>query len=184
MRIISGSIRGMKLEAPAGLKTRPTTDRVKENLFNLIQFEIEGTRVLDLFCGSAGLGIEALSRGAQSLTYVEKDKESFFIAGRNIEKSGFSNESKSIQMRVEDFLSSRYDENTFDLVFADPPYGKELCILTLKLLHEGNWVAENGLVVLEHGKFENLPVEVGHFSQIQKKVYGQTSISLYRRTSL
>ena len=120
MRVITGSARGKRLAVLEGEAVRPTTDRVKEALFNIIQFQIEGRRVLDLFAGSGQLGIEALSRGASEAVFVDCAKESIAVITKNVENCGLAGQARIVQTDYASYLARR--DGTFDLVFLDPPY--------------------------------------------------------------
>lgn len=180
MRIIAGSKRGLKLESLEGLNTRPTTDRVKESLFNLIQFEIYGAKVLDLFGGSGALGIEALSRGAQSAVFVDQNPACAGIMARNLDKAKFS---ASAQILTQDWLTAlaKLENHAFDLVFVDPPYHAALELLVLEKLDLYNLLSEDALVAIEHPASRTLPESVSGYSFLKSKHYGSTAITLYRR---
>ena len=120
MRVITGSARGRVLLPVAGMDVRPTTDKVKEAVFSAIQFEVEGARVLDLFCGSGQMGIEALSRGAQSCVFVDSSRASQDVTKKNLTTTGLMKQARVAAMDYQMFLKSSKD--TFDLVFLDPPY--------------------------------------------------------------
>ena len=132
MRIISGSARGRRLKELQGMDTRPTTDKVKEALFNIIQFEIEGRRVLDLFGGTGQLGLEALSRGAEHCTFTEQRREAAALIRENIKACGFQDRTHVVQGDAISFLSGCREK--FDLIFLDPPYQTQLLEQTLELL--------------------------------------------------
>lgn len=149
MRIISGSLRGKRLEPPKGMTTRPTTDRVKEALFSIIQFDIEGARVLDLFAGSGQLGLEALSRGAESCDFVEHDQNAAAAVAGNIASCGVSNEKARLH-RCDSFtFLSGLQPESFDIVLLDPPYGGELLRRAIELLHRFDILTKNGIIICE-----------------------------------
>lgn len=177
MRVITGSARGRRLETLPGEDiTRPTVESVKEALFSMIQFEIENKRVLDLFAGSGQLGIEALSRGAASCTFVENNKKAEGIVRRNVEKCSFSAVSDIVLCDAAAFLSRK---NNFDVAFLDPPYNKglvEKCMPKLVQL-----MSEDGIIVCETSKEEKLPEAFGGFSVAKEKNYGKTKITIYRK---
>ena len=124
MRIISGTARGRKLKEPQGMDTRPTTDKVKESLFNIIQFELEGRRVLDLFAGTGQLGLEALSRGAEHCTFVDQRREAATLVKENVRLCRFESCSRVMQEESLSFMAACREK--FDLVFLDPPYNGDL----------------------------------------------------------
>ena len=119
MRVIAGEARGRRLETREGMDVRPTPERVKEALFNILQFQIEGRRVLDLFAGSGQIGLEALSRGAAEAVFVDASRESLEVVKRNIRSLGMDGKSKTFQMDFSAFLLRR--QEPFDIVFLDPP---------------------------------------------------------------
>ena len=124
MRVISGSARGRRLGELKGMETRPTTDKVKESLFNIIQFDIEGRRVLDLFGGTGQLGIEALSRGAEHCTFVDQRRDAAALIKENLKATELSDRSRVVQGDSLAFLQSCREK--FDLIFLDPPYQEDL----------------------------------------------------------
>ena len=177
MRVITGSARGRRLETLRGDDvTRPTAENVKEALFSMIQFDIEGTRVLDLFAGSGQLGIEALSRGADFCVFVENNKNAAAIVKGNVERCGFE---KSSQLVMSDAASYLTRAGGFDIVFLDPPYGKGLIQKCMPYL--AGAVNEGGLIVCETSKTENLPEKFVGFSVDRERFYGKTKITLYRK---
>lgn len=180
MRIIAGSKRGLKLEALEGLETRPTTDRVKEALFNLIQFEVQGAKVLDLFGGSGALGIESLSRGAEAVVFVDQNRASARIITRNLEKAKFQDAAKIL---TQDWASAltRLENAEFDLVFVDPPYNAALEMLVLEKLDLYNLLSEDAIVAIEHPASRVLPEDVSGYSLLKTRQYGITALTLYRR---
>jgi len=180
MRVIAGSKRGLKLEALEGLETRPTTDRVKEALFNLIQFEIQGSKVLDLFGGSGALGIESLSRGAEHVVFVDQSRASARVIARNLERAKFQDAAKIL---TQDWMSalSQLENSEFDLVFVDPPYNAALETLVLEKLDLFNLLSEDAIVVIEHPASRALPETVSGYSFLKSRHYGITALSLYRR---
>ncbi|MDE5671147.1 MAG: 16S rRNA (guanine(966)-N(2))-methyltransferase RsmD [Eubacterium sp.] len=179
MRVITGSARGRRLETlPGEDVTRPTAESVKEALFSMIQFEIEGKKVLDLFAGSGQLGIEALSRGAASCTFVENNKKAESIVRSNIESCGFSSVSQVVLCDAAAYLSRI---NHFDIAFLDPPYNKgliEKCMPSLVKL-----MGDDGIVVCETSKEETLPERFGDFAVSKERNYGKTKITIYRKES-
>ena len=177
MRVITGSARGRRLETLRGEDvTRPTAENVKEALFSMIQFEIEGKRVLDLFAGSGQLGIEALSRGAEFCAFVENNKNAAAIVKSNVERCGFS---KSSRLVMGDAISFLTRADSFDIVILDPPYGKgfiQKCMPYLK-----GATNENAIIVCETPKEEQLPESFNGFSVDRDRNHGKTKITLYRK---
>lgn len=177
MRVITGVARGRRLETLSGDDvTRPTTESVKEALFSMIQFELEGTRVLDLFAGSGQLGIEALSRGAKHCTFVESNRSAAAVVEKNIKHCRLEAVSSVTVADALSFLSRR---NTFDIAFLDPPYRQGLTVKSLALLLP--MMSESGIVVCETSREEALPDEISGFYADRVRNYGKTKITLYRR---
>ena len=137
MRVITGTARGRKLETVDGLDVRPTTSKVKEAVFSAIQFEIEGARVLDLFCGSGQMGIEALSRGAALCVFVDSARSSQDVTKRNLMTTGLFSSARVAAMDYKDFL--RTTKEKFDIVFMDPPYSQGMAQDAMQLLVDKTW---------------------------------------------
>ncbi len=179
MRVITGTARGRRLETLYGEDvTRPTTESVKEALFSMIQFELEGKRILDLFAGSAQLGIEALSRGAYHCTFVENNKSAYKVAEKNIAHCQLKDKSRLVLSDAESFL--RRGE-IFDIAFLDPPYDTDLidkCLPILFLL-----ISDDGIVVCETSRDKALPQPPEGWSVCRQKNYGKTKLTLYRKES-
>ena len=177
MRVITGSARGMTLKTLEGISTRPTTDRVKEAVFSAIQFDIEGRRVLDLFAGSGQMGIEAMSRGALTASFVDKDKGAVAVIKENLEKTGFASSCSVFQMDYSSFLTM--NTQMFDLVFLDPPYESDMLLKALDSL--GVFVPSGGTAVCEHPASAQMPDEISGFSKYRSYKYGKTSVTIYRK---
>ncbi len=177
MRVITGSARGMTLKTLDGISTRPTTERVKEAIFSAIQFDIEGRRVLDLFAGSGQMGIEAMSRGAQTATFVDRDKGAAAVIKENLEKTGFASVCNLVQMDYSSFLA--INTQLFDLVFLDPPYESDMLLKALNSL--GDFVPSGGTAVCEHPLKAQLPDEISGFTKYRSYKYGKTAVTVYRK---
>ncbi len=177
MRVISGSARGLKLTSPDGLDTRPTTDRVKESIFNIIQAYIPCDNVLDLFAGSGALGIEALSRGCQKCTFVENNLMSFSTVKKNIEKARLSEKADLIKKDAFDFLNSC--KTKYDIIFLDPPYNKGLLKKSFDYIYKQNILSENGIIIAETEYDGELP-ENSYFECIKNAKYGKTLVLIYK----
>lgn len=149
MRIITGSARGAKLETLEGLDTRPTTERVKESIFSMLQFEIENRRVLDLFAGSGQMGLEALSRGALSCTFVEKNIEAMEIVKRNAKKTKLIDKCRIVNMDYKDYLRGAKGRDKFDIVILDPPYSMKIIPEILDSLVKFGLLNTNAKVICE-----------------------------------
>lgn len=175
MRVISGKARGTILATIEGTTTRPTTDRVKESIFNLIQFRIQKARVLDLFAGSGALGIEAASRGAESVTLVENFRKCHEAIEYNIEKTGLEN----IKLLKAEVMSCFMRLETYDVILMDPPYSKDFVVPAIEKILEHNILEENGIIVVEHSKVDVLPKTIGNLKLEKQKKYGIAMVSIY-----
>ncbi len=147
MRVISGSARGKKLVSLPGLETRPTLDRVKEALFNIIQFDIKEAKVLDLFSGSGALAIEALSRGANSAVLCDNSRNAVKIIEKNLELTRVKAKAKVINKDYKEVLNILKDK--FDIIFLDPPYKSDYIIEAINKIIENNLIAKDGIIIAE-----------------------------------
>jgi len=184
LRIIAGARRGKIIEAPKGLDTRPTLDRVKESLFGMLQFDIPGAKVLDLFAGSGGLGLECLSRGADLAVFCDASKESAAIIRRNIEATNF--QSKSILYPMDYTTAIREAKRRgfcFDIVFLDPPYASALYDPAIEALIEADLLSERAILSVEHAP-EHPPRPVPGFPEADLRKYGKVALSIFRRDRL
>ncbi|MEG2000614.1 MAG: 16S rRNA (guanine(966)-N(2))-methyltransferase RsmD [Evtepia sp.] len=179
MRVISGTARGRRLEEPLGLDTRPTTDRVKESIFNIIQFELEGRRVLDLFSGTGQLGIEALSRGAAHCTFVDLRREAILLTRKNLERTGFDTQAALVQGDFQTFLRSTQEK--FDVILIDPPYHTDLLEKAMTLISTVDNSSENGIIVCEKESSSDWPTISEPYCLEKDYRYGKTGVALYRR---
>lgn len=150
MRVVAGSVKGFNLVVPSGKKTRPTSNRIKETLFNILQWDIEGSTFLDLFSGSGGIGIEALSRGAKEAVFVEQDREAVRCIKQNLKHTRMEQSSGVMAMDVMQALR-RLEQSgkLFDIIFIDPPYNKGLEERILPYLINSSLVRENTLLIVE-----------------------------------
>ncbi len=177
MRVITGTARGKRLITPQGNEiTRPTSDRVKEGVFSSIQFDIEGRRVLDLFAGSGQLGIEALSRGAESAVFVDTSDESLKAIRKNLETTEFVNSSKVVKSEYSLFLSRCTDK--FDIAFLDPPYNVGVLENAISLVSKV--MSDYGIIICEHPDYVKIPDSINGFSVFKTLKYGKILISLYK----
>lgn len=177
MRVVSGTARGCKLQPVPGMNTRPTTDRVKENVFNLIQDHVRGTEVLDLFAGTGQLGIEALSRGAQHCDFVEHSKAAFGIVSKNVESARVKDKSALHRTEAADFVS-RAGRQKYDLIFLDPPYGGEILENALKLIERFDILSVNGIIICESAVEDRF---AHGFEAVRERRYGATLITVLQR---
>ena len=181
MRVISGKVRGLKLNAPKNQDVRPTTDRVKENLFNMISSYIMDSNILDLFAGTGSLGIECLSRGAKNCVFVDISKESIAIVKSNIKKARVENESLVLNLDFKDAVSRlQSQKNKFDVIFMDPPYYKEMFVDALEKIDNANLLDEDGIIVVEHDTKDILPDKVNRLEKTKDKKYGNTTLTFYK----
>ena len=180
MRVITGTARGRKLRDLPGLDTRPTTDKVKESIFNIVQFDVEGRRVLDLFAGTGQLGIEALSRGADRCVFVDQNREAVKVIQENVAHTGFENQSRVVQADAISFLGSCREK--FSLAFLDPPYASDLLEKALKRMAEIDIMTENGIIVCESDADKVLPTRPAPYVKGRDYRYGRIKLTLYHRT--
>lgn len=177
MRVITGSARGKKLITLEGNDVRPTSDMVKEAIFSIVQFEVAGAKVLDLFAGSGQLGIEALSRGASLAVFVDSSTDSVKVVRENLKNTGLAQNSRVVAMDSFAYLGGCKDN--FDIVFVDPPYSKDIIPQILpKVVEKLN---DNGIIVCEHDKKDLLPEEAGDFCRFKTYSYGRIALTTYRR---
>ena len=174
---MSGTARGCKLQPVPGMNTRPTTDRVKENVFNLIQDHVRGAEVLDLFAGTGQLGIEALSRGAQHCDFVEYSKAAFGIVSKNVESARVKDKSALHRTEAADFVS-RAGRQKYDLIFLDPPYGGEILENALKLIERFDILSVNGIIICESAVEDRF---AHGFEAVRERRYGATLITVLQR---
>ena len=182
MRVISGAAKGQRLFAPKGLRTRPTADRVKESLFNIIADAIEGAAVLDLYAGAGSLAIEALSRGAVSVVLVESDGGAVAAINRNLVATGLAHRATVMQAPVDRAIKQLVgDRRVFDLIFLDPPYKINKAELEIVLEEAAGCLSRSGLAILEHRP--DLPElePGGGLSLSDGRRYGDTALSFYEK---
>ncbi len=179
MRVIAGDKKGRRLVTPEGLDTRPTSDKVKEALFSIIQFELSGAHFLDLFAGSGQMGIEALSRGAERATFVDMGRKPVECIRQNLKALGLSDSAEVHMQNVNDFVS--FCNKKFDIVFMDPPYRDGLVAAILDRVAE--ITSESGAIICEVPKGEELPENVGDFELARRYRYGKTELALFRAKS-
>ena len=177
MRIITGSARGANLETLEGEATRPTSQRVKEAVFSMIQFEIEGRTVLDLFAGSGQLGLEALSRGAASCVFVEGDRAAQKVVSANLRICGFPPEKARLAAGDSYAFLKNNRGNQFDLIFLDPPYGGELLQKALNDISLFDILAEDGIIICEHAAVDRVNFDLPGLRMIKQYKYGQILIT-------
>lgn len=179
MRVITGTARGRKLGQLQGMDTRPTTDQVKESIFNIIQFDIEGRRVLDLFAGTGQLGIEALSRGGAGCTFVDQRRDAAALVRSNLKLCRLSDRARVVQGEALSFLAS--DRERYHLVFLDPPYQTELLENALKKIAEIDILMENGIIICESPADKVLPELPQPYRKGREYRYGKIKVTVYRK---
>lgn len=176
MRVITGSARGRKLLTLDGVDVRPTADRTKEAMFSSIQFDIEGAKVLDLFAGSGQLGIEALSRGARSAVFVDKNRQAIEIVKKNLQSTSLAKQAVVLNTDADTYVTTTKEK--FSFVFMDPPYAKGFLQKILPLVE--NVVTEGGAIICEHPYGEELPEELSIMKIYRSYRYGKTAVTVYR----
>ena len=184
LRIITGTAKGKKIETLEGEATRPTSERIKEAIFSSIQFDIENRRVLDLFAGSGQLGLEALSRGAASVTFVDSAREAMDIVKKNAKATGFFDSCRYTVSDWRNYIRKASGRDRFDLVFIDPPYAMECCADALARLVDADLLENGALVVLESGTEELDASSLGSFEVVKSTNYGKkttVNILIYRK---
>ena len=182
MRIITGEMRGRALRSLDGEHTRPTSEKVKEAMFSILQWDLEGRRVLDLFAGSGQLGLEAISRGAKECVFVENDRAALEIVRANVEKCRAADRSRLVFGDFENFL--RRGEQ-FDIILIDPPYRSSFREKSLNLISEFDNLANHGIIMVEsEQRSPALPERVGGIVRIKEYDYGRVKLTRYGREDL
>ncbi|KMJ58725.1 DNA methyltransferase [Bacillus sp. LL01] len=183
MRVVSGKWKGRQLKAVPGMNTRPTTDKVKEAVFNIIGPYFDGGLALDLFGGSGSLGIEAISRGMDKAIFVDKDGKAIQTIKQNVEAFDLKEEVEIYRndaLRALNALKKR--EIKFDLILLDPPYKKHHLEELIHKISEYKLLSSTGLIMAEHSNDVDLPVSLGEFVRVRQEDYGLTVISVYRHS--
>ena len=179
MKIVSGTYGGRPLKTLEGKTTRPTSDKVRGAMFNMIGPYFDGGRVLDLYAGSGGLSIEAVSRGMEQAVLVEKDRRAQAIIASNIQMTKESHKFQLLKMEAHQALNQL--QGTFDLIFLDPPYAKEQIVADIEALAERGLLGEEVMVVCETDKAVDLPEEIACLGKKKKKIYGISKVTVYVR---
>lgn len=180
MRIISGKYRGHQLVPFQADHIRPTTDRVKESQFNILRDFIDGAKVLDLFAGTGNLGLEAISRGASEVTFVEKNKKSIMILEKNIAKLKIAEPYKILQLDVLKYLKS-YDGEGFDVIFADPPFTEEMAHDVMLAAGESRVFAPHTVLTIESGRREKIEDRYHNLERYDVREFGDKFLSFFRK---
>ena len=179
MRVITGKARGIQLKTPDGMQTRPTADRVKEALFSIINFDIPGAKVLDLFGGTGQLGIEALSRGAARAVFVDAREDACRIIRENLRRTRLEEQSAVVRSDYLDYL--RRCKDCFDIILLDPPYAEVFLENALKCITEIDILQTGGIIVTERPLGKELPCSFDGYSRSKDYKYGNTLLTLYRK---
>lgn len=177
MRVITGIARGKRLRSLEGNDVRPTTDKVKEGIFSAIQFDIEGRRFLDMFAGSGQMGIEALSRGAESAVFIDASPAAVKICTENVTNCGFIDSAKIVKRDSIGYVSTTSEK--FDIAFLDPPYEAGLLIKALETAAKK--MSDYGIIICEHPDTETLPEECDGFQVFKIYRYGKINVTVYRK---
>ena len=184
LRVIGGTARGVPLKSPDTKNTRPTLDRTKESLFNILMPYIADARVLDLFSGSGSLGIESLSRGAKEAVFIDSSKYCRNIIIENLKKTRLEEHSTVMALDVIKAIKLLSKRNAkFDIIFLDPPYNMNFIANTIQNIDEFDIIAEEGIIACEHHVNEHAPEKSGRLIKIRTKEYGETLYSFYIRDS-
>ena len=178
MRVITGTARGRRLKTPEGMDIRPTTDNVKESVFNILQFDIEGRRVLDLFAGTGQLGIECLSRGAKEAVFIDQSRDAVKIVKENLKTCGFS-----APVLQQDAISYLNACGKFDLIFVDPPYDAGLYKTVLEKINSIDILSEGGIILCESRRETDMPEMQAPYYLRKEYRYGKVKLSLYSKES-
>ena len=179
MRVITGKARGVQLKTPEGMLTRPTGDKVKEACFSIINFDIPGAKVLDLFGGTGQLGIEALSRGAKSAVFVDARDEACRLIRENLRRTKMEGDGKVVRSDYMDYLNRCRDQ--FDIIFLDPPYAEVFLENALKRITEIDILLSGGIIVTERPLGKELPWEFEGYDRSRDYKYGKTLLTIYRK---
>lgn len=181
MRVISGNYRGRRLKSLSGDNTRPTSDKVKESIFNMIGPYFDGGEVLDLFAGSGGLAIEAVSRGMDYAVCVERNYQALNVIKENVQITKEAEKFEVIKGDAKQVVQRLAIEGrVFDLVFLDPPYAQQAIVQDLEKMLAAKMIASNALIVCETDKKFELPEKIGTLEQLRRQVYGLAAITIYR----
>ena len=179
MRVITGKARGVSLKTPDGMLTRPTADRVKEALFSIINFDIPGAKVLDLFGGTGQLGIEALSRGAYRAVFVDAREDACKLIRENLTRTKLQSTAQVVRSDYMDYLNRCREQ--FSIIFLDPPYAEEYLEKSLKRITEIDILQSGGIIVTERPLGKELPWEFDGFQRSKDYKYGKTLLTIYRK---
>ncbi|WP_453997158.1 16S rRNA (guanine(966)-N(2))-methyltransferase RsmD [Bacillus nitroreducens] len=180
MRVVSGSKKGLHLKAVPGVSTRPTTDKVKEAIFNIIGPYFDGGYGLDLFGGSGGLGIEALSRGIDKVIFVDRDQKAIQTIKGNLDICRLQDQAEVYRNDAYRALKAIMKrEIKFDLIFLDPPYKQQKLMELIEAIHDHQLLTDNGYIIAEHGSDVMLEQSIGNLTLVRHEIYGVIGVSIY-----
>ena len=179
MRVIAGKAKGVVLKTPDGMKTRPTADRVKEALFSIIQFDLPGAAVLDLFGGTGQLGIEAMSRGAEKAVFVDESDAACRLIQTNLKKAHMEAEGKVVRGDYLTYLTACREK--FNIILLDPPYAEVFLETALKKISEIDILQSGGIIVTERPLGKELPLELEGYTRSRDYKYGKILLTLYHK---
>ena len=179
MRVVAGRAKGVALKTPDGMLTRPTSDRVKEAMFSIVQFDLPGAAVLDLFGGTGQLGIEAVSRGAKCATFVDNREDACRLIRENLKRTGMEREGRVVRMDYVEFL--KRNRESFDIVLLDPPYAEEFLENSLKMITEIDILQSGGIIIAERPLGKELSRDLAGFTCSRDYKYGNTLLTVYRK---
>jgi 16S rRNA (guanine966-N2)-methyltransferase len=185
MRVIAGALKGRRLKTPTWDGLRPTSDKLRETLFNVLAPRVAGARVLDGFAGAGGLGIEALSRGAAEVTFIERDRRAQDLIAENLTHCGVAAGYAIIRASVDrglEMLRSAPGFVPFDIILLDPPYDQPLQVIMETLTGADSVLAAGGLIVLEHARRQALPDTAGHLVCMRRLVSGDSALAFYQKS--
>ena len=179
MRVITGKARGVQLRAPEGMNTRPTTDRVKEALFSIIQFDIPGASVLDLFAGTGQLGIEALSRGASFAEFIDIRDDACKLIKENLRRTKLQDSARVVKAEYTQYLHNCHRQ--FGIIFLDPPYSEDFLEKSIKLITEIDILQSGGIIVTERPLGKSLLCDYPGYSRSKDYKYGKVILTVFRK---
>lgn len=180
MRIISGKLRGLTIKTIDSDSTRPTRDMVREALFSILMYQVPDCTFLDLFAGSGAIGLEAISRGAKSCIFVDKNPQCIKTIHENVRKARVE---QLVEIYNTDYQKALHhlSKESIDVIYVDPPYHQEMGISAINIISEKNLLKEDGVIILETDTNEIVPEEIGRYERYNYKRYGRNVLSLYRR---
>ncbi|MEH6905091.1 MULTISPECIES: 16S rRNA (guanine(966)-N(2))-methyltransferase RsmD [Neobacillus] len=185
MRVVSGVCKGRPLKAVPGNTTRPTTDKVKEALFNMIGPYFDGGIGLDLFAGSGGLGLEALSRGLDKVIFIDRESKAIQVIHENIKACKFEDQTEVYRNDADRALKALIKRDIcFDYIFLDPPYKKQQLVSLMEKMDKQDVVKKDGIIVCEHSFDVELPKSAGRLTQIKHEKYGMIAVTIYIKTDI